>query len=211
MGLRHNREHCVASRKGSNSEYSLLDLLDLLVGSIEQTSPPGDQGTRSIAGQPHSSASASVSVVEQINQPSRSCYVRPRRFGALAQFPIRSHKCDRTSGFGDDGYKQVVTAPGCMEDGDAFSHSWLDAAAGLPLEDHDNGLGQRSLSDCGANSLYEHPGRSRSILPPAGRTRADHIRRIDQNHDFSRIVPMIRFIPRRRKLERCSARTNSRY
>ena len=57
----------------------------------------------------------------------------------MAQFPIRRHKCDRTSGFGNDGYKHVVAAPGSMEDSDAFSHTRLDAAAGLPLEDNDNG------------------------------------------------------------------------
>jgi hypothetical protein len=60
----------------------------------------------------------------------------------LAQCPIGRHQDDRTRGVSHDGEKHVVTAVGRMKNGDAADFAWLDTAASLPFEDHDNGFAE---------------------------------------------------------------------
>jgi hypothetical protein len=57
-----------------------------------------------------------------------------------------------------------------MKHSDAVGHAWVDSAASLPFEDHDNGLSQSSRPRRSTNSLDERSGCSWSIPPPAVRT-----------------------------------------
>jgi hypothetical protein len=84
----------------------------------------------------------SISDVEQVDEPPRSNHACSKDLGSLAQCPIGRHQGDRTRDVSDDGEKHVVTAVGRMEDGDTANFAWLDTAASLPFEDHNNGFAE---------------------------------------------------------------------
>lgn len=119
----------------------------------------------------------------------------------MAQRAICRHQRDRSGGVGDDRDKLVVAAVGSVHDGDPVGHTRLDSPSGLPLEDNHDGLLQHSGDNGGTNLCDEYPCRPRSILPPARRSRADDIRRINEEH--ASIVPGSLVIePRKRRCRR---------
>ncbi len=109
----------------------------------------------------------------------------------LAQCTIRRHQRDLTVGTGSDSEKGVISAPGCVEDGNAVVHAHLNATASGPLEDHDNGFGKLTRSHRSTNSFYEGTRRFWSIPPPSVWTRPDHVRRIDDKHQFRVTGPAV--------------------
>ena len=72
-----------------------------------------------------------------------------------------------------------------MKDGDAVGLAFLDAPTCSAFEDDDHGSGESTGSRRSPNLLDEGSGRSRSIPPPSVWPGPNHVRRIDQKHQFS--------------------------
>lgn len=136
-----------------------------------------------------SSLDGPVSPAEQTDEPSGSCHICPQVLGPPAQRTIRRHECHPTGGLGSDRKEGVVTAACRMKDGDAVGHPRLDAATSSPFEDHDNGFGKPTRRHRSADPFDERLGCSRSVPPPAVRSRSDHVRGIDEEHGSSITVP----------------------
>jgi hypothetical protein len=86
-----------------------------------------------------------------------------------------------------------------VEDRDAIGDSVRYALTSLAFEDHDHRLGDPPRVNGRSYLVHECSGRSCSVPPPAGRTRADHICCIDQKHSSSLIAGEPRdalFLPR---------------
>ena len=70
-------------------------------------------------------------------------------------------------GLGCDRNEQVVTAAGGMKDGDTARLALLGARSSLPFEYHDHGSTKTTRLHSPPHTVYEGPGRPRSIPPPA--------------------------------------------
>lgn len=75
-----------------------------------------------------------------------------------------------------------------MDDRHVVGQAGLNATTSLPFQDHNNGCGEPTRSRGSSHLFYECSGCSRSVPPPAGRTRADDVRCINEKHSSSLTV-----------------------
>ena len=75
-----------------------------------------------------------------------------------------------------------------MKDRHAIGDAGLDATASLPFQNHNNGYREEARSHGGGHLIHQCSSRSSSVPPPAGRTRPDDIRSIDEKHCSSLTV-----------------------
>jgi hypothetical protein len=162
-------------------------MLALLVGSRR------DEGRTARTYIPALCSAPSVfsSQLEELEEPSGSNHIGSQGLRAPPQLTIRCNQCDHlTRGARSDINEHVVTAARGMEDGHTIGDATLDALARLAFQDHDDRLGDASRVNGRSYLVHERSGCSRSIPPPAGRTRPDHIRCINEKHSSSLIVPV---------------------
>ena len=87
-----------------------------------------------------------------------------------------------------DVNQHVVAAARCVDDQNAVGNSSLDALASLPFEDDDDAFGDPSRVDSLPHLVDECSCCPSSVPPPTGRTRPDHICRINEEHSSSLMV-----------------------
>ncbi len=130
----------------------------------------------------------SSSLRKDLEEPPRSDHLGSLGPGPPPQLAIRRDECDTlVRDLRDDINEGVVTAASGVEDRDAIGDSVRYALTSLAFEDHDHRLGDPPRVNGRSYLVHECSGRSCSVPPPAGRTRADHICCIDQKHSSSLI------------------------
>jgi hypothetical protein len=146
---------------------------------------PGEPAVRAAAVPERNSGS----LRKELEEPAWSNHLGPQGLSPPPQLAIRGDECDHLiRDVRDDINEGVVTATGGVEDRDAVSDSVRDALSSPAFQDDDYGLGDPSRVDGSSYLGHESSGRSCSIPPPAGRTRPDHIRRVNEKHNPSLIV-----------------------
>jgi hypothetical protein len=128
-------------------------------------------------------APAAGPLLEKLEEPPRSNDFGPQSLSPPLQFAICGDECDRLSG----GIRRhvdehVVAAARCVQDCHAVGHTDRDALAGFAFEDHHDRFGDPSRINSPSYLVHERSGCSRPVAPPAGRTRTDHICRINEEH-----------------------------
>jgi hypothetical protein len=131
----------------------------------------------------------SGSLLEELEEPARSNHLGPQGLSPPPQPTIRGDERDHLiRDVRDDINEGVVTAASGVEDRDATGDSVRDALSSPALQDHDHRLGDPSRVNGSSYLVHESSGCSCSVPPPAGRTRPDHIRCINEKHSSSLIV-----------------------
>jgi hypothetical protein len=121
--------------------------------------------------------------LEEIKEPPGPDHVSSQSLGTSPQLAVRGHERNRLiSGIRDDVDKHVVTAALGVQDGDTIRETILSALTSLAFQHHDDGLGDPSGANGSLHSAHERSGSSRSVPPPARRTRSDDVGCINEKH-----------------------------
>jgi hypothetical protein len=126
-----------------------------------------------------------ASAVEQIEQPSRPLHNRTNTSATLAQEAVGRHERHLTVRALGHGHEGVVATARSVDHSDPVEEPFLCAATSRTFEDHDHRFSESVFTYGSTNLVQERSSGAGPIPPPARWTRADHIRRIDEEHSSS--------------------------
>lgn len=121
---------------------------------------------------------------ELVEKPARTHTgdVRAHSSAAAGKCSVGGDEDYRLRGGFGEGDKGVVAVTGRVDDLDAVGDALLNASARDAFEYHHDGRAECGAGGGGANACNELLSRLGSVPPPAGWTRPDDVRSIDEQH-----------------------------